>query len=552
MSSSDVVEPGQRVRLFHASLVWPLQIEPLSLEVGKVRHWEELERTQGSHPWKSIDDEFTEDPSQFRERHYREFVSFLPYVQRFLYGEGRCNRTAGADAAKDSPMHVFRRKDIAKLRVVLREGHAPIELEVVHTDLYFFDDLDVVQLNVEVRARNISLDMARNILFRFGRAYPSGWDEEGGGLHSAFSAEWLGHDGQILARSDTANREKFLQFVCQHRSPCISEHWASLLRPLVLADSDEPGTLRFRLIEYHRMPITAFLAVEQPRALTAQDWVRLGLASKLHPDEPLPINEPTVIDFVKLYCQDRFWTNTDAGPNTRFICTGSSMTVVGDCDAAFFADGERGVLAQFRHQYFLVFLLAHLHRAALLVFSDVLVGAVNAMKVDDDDSVRAFKRRIRANFETFLRFTHRYWFHELSERPHVQAAFRMCSDHLRNDPLYDEVRDEIKEMSHYLDSDSQRRQSNTVVRLTVITILGLITTVTTGYFGMNIIAFGEGPPMERLVHGVLATLVFVGMVVFAIVRSKSLSDLLEVLADERTPTRKKLRAFWLVMTNRKP
>lgn len=542
MPNSDTASPNGRVRLFHASLVWPLQIEPMSPNVGKVRHWEELERTAGTHPWKSVDDEFTDDPGQFRERHYREFVSFLPYVQRFLYGEGRCGRRTGANAAMDSPMHVFRRKDIAKLRVVLREDQAPIELEVVHTDLYFFDDLDVVQLNLEVRACNISLDTARNILFRFGRAYPSGWDEEGGGLHSAFSAEWLGHDGEVLAKSDTGNRDKFLKFVCQHRSPCISEHWASLLRPLVLADSDEPGALRFRLIEYHRMPITAFLAIEQPRSLTAQDWVRLGLASKLHPDEPLPINEPTVMEFEKLYCQDRFWTNTDAGPNTRFICTGSSMTVVGDCDAAFFADSERGVLAQFRHQYFLIFLLAHLHRAALLVFSDVLVGAVNALKIDDDHSVRAFKRRIRTNFETFLRFTHRYWFHELSERPHVQAAFRICSDHLRNDALYDEVRDEIKEMSHYLDSDSQRRQSNTVVRLTVITILGLITTVTTGYFGMNIIAFADGTPWERLLHGILATMVFVGMVLFAIVRSKSLSDFLEVLADERTSFGTKVRA----------
>jgi hypothetical protein len=34
-------------------------------------------------------DEFTEDASQFKERHYREFVSFLPYVSAFLYGEGR-------------------------------------------------------------------------------------------------------------------------------------------------------------------------------------------------------------------------------------------------------------------------------------------------------------------------------------------------------------------------------------------------------------------------------------------------------------------------------
>lgn len=550
--TSDTETLSGRVRLFHASLVWPLQMEPLSIDIGKVRHWEELERTQGANPWRRIDDEFTDDPGQFRERHYREFVTFLPYVQRFLYGEGRSGGRSGRSVGKDSPMHVFRRKDIGALRITLREGQAPIDLEVVHVDLYFFDDIDVVQLNVEVRARNLPLDTVRDILFRFGRAYPSGWDEEGGGLHSAYAAEWLGLDGQVVSRSDTANREKFLQFVCQHRSPCISEHWASLLRPLVLADSDEPGPLRFRLIEYHRMPITAFLAMEQPRTLSAEDWTRIGLASKLHPDEPLPINEPTVIDFEKLYCQDHFWTNTDVGPNTRFICTGSALTVVGDCDAAFFSDAERGVLAQFRHQYFLIFLLAHLHRASLLVFSDILVGAVNALKITDDDSVRAFKRRIRSNFETFLRFTHRYWFHELSERPHVQAAFRLCSDHLRNDALYNEVRDEIKEMSQYLDSDSQRRQSNTVVRLTVITILGLITTVTTGYFGMNIIAFGEGPLLERLLHGVLATFVFVGMVLFAIVRSRSLSELLEVLSDERTAVRDKARAFWRVMTLRKP
>lgn len=175
MHTTDTTSPESRVRLFHASLVWPVQIEPLSLEVGKVRHWQELVRTKGTHPWKSIDDEFTENPDLFRERHYREFVSFLPSVQRFLYGEGGCGRKTGPNHAKDSPMHVFRRKDIAALRVTLREGLAPVELEVVHVDLYFFDDLDMVQLNVEVRARNLSLETVRNILFRFGRAYPSGW-----------------------------------------------------------------------------------------------------------------------------------------------------------------------------------------------------------------------------------------------------------------------------------------------------------------------------------------------------------------------------------------
>lgn len=551
MSVENNLQDEARVRLFHASLVWPLQLEPLAVDGNEGRHWEVFEAKKDSHPWRRIDDEFTDDPGNFKERHYREFVSFLPYVQRFLYGEGRSRRAAPDDPPGDSPMHIFRRQDVARLRLTLRKGQAPIELHIVHLDLYFFHDLDLIQLNLEVRADHLALATVRDILFRFGRAYPSGWNEEEEGLHNVYMAEWLGVDGQVIARSDAERRDKYLSFVCQHRSPCISEHWACLLRPLALAHSDEAGDLRYRLIEYHRMPVMAFLALDQPRALSREDWVRIGLATLLHPDEALPVNEPSVAEFEKLYCQDRFWTDSEAGSNTRFICTGNSLTVVGDAAKPFFSDSERGVLAQFRHQYFLVFLIAHLHRASLLVFSEVLVDAVNDLDIRNDISVRRFKRRIRANFETFLRFTHRYWFHELSERPPVQATFRLCSNHLRNDDLYDEVRSEIREMSNYLDSDSQRRQSNTVVRLTVITILGLIATVTTGYFGMNIIPFGEGSIQERLLHGVVATGVFIGLVLFAVSRSKRLSDFLEAMSDEKLGFGGKLKALWGALVDKK-
>lgn len=534
---------AMKVPLFHASLVWPLQLQPLGREdEEESRHWEHLEAMK-NHAWRRIDDEFTEDPKHFQERHYREFVSFLPYVQRFLYGEGRASGAKQGDEIGDSPVHVFRRKDVASLRLTLRPETTPIDLHVVHLDLYFFHDLDLVIFNLEVRGHDLPLATVRDILFRFGRAYPSGWDEQGNGLHNTHLSEWLGHDGQVLTTSDTSHRAKFLEYVCAHRSPGISEHWAWLLSPLVLAHADQPGELRYRLIEYHRMPVMAYLAVDEPRALERDDWVRIGLATVLHPDEPLPAHEPSVRDFEALYCQDRYWQGSEAGPNTRFMCTGNAMTVVGSAGSSYFLDDERGVLAQFRHQHFLIFLIAHLHRAALLVFSEVLVDAVNDLDIRNDASVRRFKRRIRANFETFLRFTHRYWFHELSERPHLQALYRMCSQHLRNDGLYQDVRDEIREMSHYLDSDSQRRQSNTVVRLTVITILGLIATVTTGYFGMNIIPFGEGSVGFRLAHGVIAAAVFTVLILFGVARSKRLSDFLEVLADERLSTGKKLLAL---------
>ncbi|MDZ4315252.1 MAG: hypothetical protein U0989_10880 [Azonexus sp.] len=71
--------------------------------------------------------------------------------------------------------------------------------------------------------------------------------------------------------------------------------------------------------------------------------------------------------------------------------------------------------------------------------------------------------------------------------------------------------------------------------------------MTTGYFGMNIIAFGEGAWLERALHGLIATSVFVGLVLFAVARSKRLSDFLEALSDERLSLAGKFRTLWGVI-----
>ena len=147
--------------------------------------WQLLRDLGEASPWREEVEEYTGDSSRFHERHYNEFVSFLPYVQRFLYGEGRSRRrdgdSTGTDA--DSPMRIFRRHDIAALRVVAQPGAAPVTLDVVHCDLYFFFDVDVVLLNLEVCADHLSLAQAQELLYRFGRAYPAGWDAAGGALH---------------------------------------------------------------------------------------------------------------------------------------------------------------------------------------------------------------------------------------------------------------------------------------------------------------------------------------------------------------------------------
>jgi hypothetical protein len=47
------------------------------------------------------------------------------------------------------------------------------------------------------------------------------------------------------------------------------------------------------------------------------------------------------------------------------------------------------------------------------------------LDVSSPASVRRFKRTIRWAFEAFLRFTHRYWFHEISEQAHVKALWHL-------------------------------------------------------------------------------------------------------------------------------
>ena len=180
------------VRHFRQMLLWPLQLMPTEGDSEDRSYWQLLEAADTERRWSRVADEFTTDPSQFQERHYKEFVSFLPYVQRFLYGESRGARPRANDGVPgESALKVYRRHDVAALRIILRAGAQPLLLQVAHIDLYFFDDVDVALLNVEVMTDNLPLSIALDLMYRFGRAYPTSWDEYGNGVHNLWSAEWL-------------------------------------------------------------------------------------------------------------------------------------------------------------------------------------------------------------------------------------------------------------------------------------------------------------------------------------------------------------------------
>lgn len=543
------VSPGDRVvRHFRQILVWPIQLMPIREGAPIQKHWERLQTSDHDNPWRELVDEFTGDPSDFQERHYSEFVTFLPFVQRFLYGEGK---GTGSAVHQESSIRVFRRADIAKVKMTFPRPHADsVTFTVAHVDLYFFYDIDVAILVVEVYADDLPLSQAQNALFRFGRCYPTYWEPDGHGGHCPKQVEWLSAEDKVLAVSDYENREKYLSFACRHRAPSLASHWEFLLEPLVLHHSGKKGLLRYRQIEYHLMPVMAYLVMDKPGALTREEFVRLGLATAPGAPASLPYSQRYLRDFEERFCYDRYWDGEERErPGTRFMCTGRVFTMVGDCGERVFVDRKTD-LEQFRHEYFLLFLIPHFHKAALLMLADCLVDAMNNLDVTKRDSVRQFRAVIRHTLGVFLRFSHRYWSHQVSDHGQVKELYRMISDHLGTDRLYAELRSELEDMSQYLDSEALRRQGETMVRLTVVATMGLIGVATTGFWGMNLFVVSEDPPLTRFFYFSIILILAMGLTLYTVLKSRRLSDFLETLADEQQSGRAKLASLANVWKNK--
>lgn len=542
-------DPAPLVRLFHQTLLWPLQLLPVSEKSQINRHWELLEHGPGG-IWREVADKFGTDSGVLRERHYREFVTFLPYVQRLLYGEGP-NRQSMA-AYGESPIKVYRRTDIAKVRIGFPGRDAEILLDVREVDLYFFYDIDLVIAAVEVSGADLPLDVVQDLLHRFGRAYPAGWTQDGDGINCPRKVEWLAGDGRVLSTSDYEARDAYLDSVWRERAPPLAAHWQYLLAPLTADHTRQTAALRFRHLELYRMPLMAYLAVDRPELLTRGDYVRLAYAAGPGDADMLPFSEAYLADFEKEHCYDRYFDGASpAGLSTRALFCDHTFVVVGDAERPYFTDAERGGLAQFRHQFFLLALIAHMHKGALLMMSDRLVQTVTRLNIDDDDTVRRFRTEIWSLLEIFLRFSHRYWFHDISDHVMTRDVFHRMMKQLGTDRLFLEVREELKDMGSYLDSHLLRRQSSVFLRLTVVTMIGLIGTTTTGFLGMSsLIAATDHHIGMKVLYVVTTATAFAILTFYTLSKSQRIAGFLDALTNERYPVRKKVGALFDIWRSR--
>ena len=224
---TQVPAPRRIANHFREFVLWPLQVMPLRDGKGAEDCGALFECAIGDGPWRRFDI-FGAD-SDFEERHYREFISFLPHAQRFLYGDA----PAPAKALKpgDIPMKIFRRSDIKQVRITPEKGAAPITCDVDHIQLNFFYEINTAILSCEIAAEEITIEQVQSITQTFGRAYPAGWAKDGNPIHCATLVEWLDGEGRVLESSDYRDRERFLNFVGSRRAPCIARRWMCGLSP---------------------------------------------------------------------------------------------------------------------------------------------------------------------------------------------------------------------------------------------------------------------------------------------------------------------------------
>jgi membrane protein YqaA with SNARE-associated domain len=525
---------------FRQTLLWPVQLIAESNNHTIQRPWDALKAASNNTPWHEIEDEFSMAAHSLSEIRYQEFVTFMPFAQRFLYGEGKHGRESGGYG--ESPLHIFSRSDVAQVRITLENNATPILLKVAHIELYFFYDIDVAFLAIEVTGKNLLLGNAMDILYRLGRTYPNYWEENGDAGHCAKCIEWLDKHGHVLSRSDYEDKARYLQFVKDNHVPCVSLHWEYLMRPLVQHYSSQTGQIRYREIEYQRMPLMGYFAFEDVSNLTRGDLIRLGLVTRPWHSDTLPFTETFLANFEKEHCYDRYWDKHqhDAWSTTRMMCTGQNFIVIGNHQHRVYTNEKTGIKGNYQNQYFLLFLIAHFQKAALLMLSDRMVQAISRLNIDHEQSIKTFRTSIRNVMGIFLRFTHRYWFETVSDQAVAKDLFTMMHKQLDTANLFEKTRRRIMDMTEYLEGEEIKRQADTVVRLTVVTILGLIGTMTSGLLGMNIFDFTNAPTMQKMLYFLCVFIPVSLLTFYTVIKSRRLSLFLDALSNESMSLKGKL------------
>jgi len=457
---------------------------------------------------------------------YAELLYFNPFIRSFLYG--------GPDV-KRPKLRLFKRTDVKKLQIVLREGQE-LEFDVDRIHLYIFD-IEIAILVMEISSINLEnteLSEIQDFLDQFRRVYPPYWDEFDGSYKAGLCPQtvtFLGKKSQELIKGTFNAPKEFLPFIRHNKASPVTKHWCFLLEPFVPYECSQwdSDKIRYQQLEDERMPYMAYLAFDNPRLLTKGDMMRLGFAESSGDRNSLPYSSNSQFsqNFEQDYCYDYYW-ETDLQyhdkhdwMNTRYICCGYAFTMIGG--SSFFNDNKVGALAHFRHHYFQIGLLVHFHKAGLFVLWDKLHKKAESLIYPNSLEVRQILQELQQLTKLFS---------EISTLGQAKKLFNLWEHHLGIKNSLERALKETQDIHERLEMEEQKQQTDTTVRLTVVATVGLAAALSLGVFGGELqkIWGSEDPTLGALsvvfsafALGVLVTLFF----------SQQLSHLIDLVATKK-------------------
>ena len=232
--------------------------------------------------------------------------------------------------------------------------------------------------------------------------------------------------------------------------------------------------------------------------------------------DELPYQREFLAGFEKRCCYDRFWyqSGESAESSSRIMNCGYSFTWVGSAkDAGYFMNDRNGAVATFRHIYVPMGVIAHFHRAALLAASAQLSAL---SELHDVDKQQEHQKRLQKLYQRFITFTQVFWFDEISPQEQGRELFAGWRHELRTQELFNEVRQELRDMTDLQNAQEQVKQAREAQKLTKIALPFAAISVFVGYvsmlasgFGMNTISSEKDtwiPVWKAWIHWPMAAL----------------------------------------------
>ncbi|MDO5691294.1 MAG: hypothetical protein Q4G70_02295 [Pseudomonadota bacterium] len=443
-------------------------------------------------------------PSVEQLHRYQEAMYFHPFVQRLLYG--------GQD------LYLFKRENVQALTVRYREWNGELweagllvrdcELAVCAPDAVVL----TLYLAWPDEAKRPTVKQVQRLLDTLRRAYPPYFTPDGSEPLTKFSPghclhqvslNWTSavdpmdeHHARNEPTAGTTNFESCQDFWLgwpdaddAGESFPLAAHLRELLKPLrcePMHIGDQADSLRLVQLGDDRAFTLAYVAINEVRDFVTRsrgDFIRLGCL-----DDPganlLPYAADFLRDFEANHCYDCFWyagKELDSGYYpSRIVQTPYSMLYLGDNrDEDFFVDERAGALAHFRGAYRRMCLVAVAQRALLLN------TAWHLAQLDTEREKPDHLARLQRFYGDFLRFTQRAWFFEVSPQMQGQELFLRQQTHLKTRELYEEVRQEWKDVLEVAQLEQTARFNRQASVLTqVAAILGFGSLIV-GVLGAN-------------------------------------------------------------------